>query len=104
MWPCSRNTEWGSVTWALAMLAFAPCGKVRTALKAGTCARLVPPLRLRASFGAKFNEAQSAAWKGLVTVTGWSSESEPKSRPEPSTVEAVEVGAQLVGLRTNSGR
>jgi len=54
------------------------------------------------SFGLKGRAAQSAAWKRVETTTGLSSASEAKSRPEPSRVEAVEVGAQLEGLRVVS--
>src|SRR6202789_3676473 len=102
MWACSRNSECGKVIWAAPMLA-SPLRALRTALKAGVAPLLVPPLSERVSFGAKPRLAQSAAWKGLVTVIGWSSASEAKSVPEPSTVEAVEVRSQLVGLRVNSG-
>src|SRR5260221_8958998 len=102
MWDCSRNSEWGSWTEILAELASPALGR-NTACRAGWAPRLVPPLRLSESAGLKPRLAQSAAWKGVDTVTGRSSASEPKFRPEPKTVEAVEVRLQLVGFKTNSG-
>ena len=64
--------------------------------------RLVEPFSLKVSFGLKGRAAQSAAWKRLVATNGLSSAGETKSRPLPSTVEEVDVGSQLVGLKVNS--
>jgi hypothetical protein len=78
--------------------------EVSTARNFGLSPRLVPPIRLRPSFGLKPRAPQSAAWNGLVTVNGWSSPAEAKLSPEPRTVLAVDVREQLVGLRTKPGR
>ena len=66
------------------------------ALKAGWAPRLVPPLSFRLSLGLKGRAAQSAAWKGVETVTGMSSAAEAKSRPEPRTVRGGR-GPRAVG-------
>src|SRR6478736_129965 len=100
--PCSMNSECGSVTWILLMFASLPRG-FSTARNFGLSPLLVPPNRWRLSLGLNPSDAQSAAWNGLVTVTGSLSPGAAKSRPEPSTVLAVEVRLQLVGLNTNSG-
>jgi hypothetical protein len=63
-----------------------------------------PALELDAQRGLKPRAPQSAAWNGLVTVSGLLSASEVKSRPAPLTVEAVEVARQSVGFKTKFGR
>jgi hypothetical protein len=64
----------------------------------------VPPFSFRERRGLKGRAAQSAAWKGVETVTGRSSASEEKSRPLPSRVEAVDVRLQELGFKTKLGR
>src|ERR1051326_3344998 len=103
-WALAMNSEWGRTTWALPIPASPIPFIARWETSLGKPPRFVLPIKRIESFGAKLRAAQSAAWKRGATVTGLSSASETKSRPEPRTVEAVEVGVQSVGLRANSGR
>ena len=68
MWVLSRNSDPGSETAALEMLAKAPCGKSTVALSAGLPVRLVEPFSLSESFGAKPSWSQPSTWKALDGV------------------------------------
>src|SRR6478609_5790203 len=95
MWALSRNSECGSVTAALAMLAL-PSGIVSVALKAGVPPRLVLPLRESFSFGLKASASQPATWKrteGLAIAPSL----------EVSWV-SIFIGSQEVGFWVNWGR
>ena len=86
------------------MLA-SPLRAVRTAFKAGTAPRLVPPLRVSESLGPKGSEggAVGGLEAGGDRDRGWSSASVAKFVPEPKRVLAVEVGLHEVGFKTKSG-
>ena len=69
---------------------------VKTAWRAGSLARLVPPENLNRSFGSKGRLAQFASWKceaGVATAPSL-----------PVICASTAKGSQLVGLRAKPGR
>src|SRR6478609_7845905 len=103
MWPWSRNSECGSATETLLMLA-PPWGMVRVALNFGWLPLWVPPKRLKASFGLKERLAQSPTWKGAADEKSESSAVESRLPPTPVIRPFTDIGEQLVGLSVVLGR
>src|ERR1044071_7685206 len=96
MWPCSRNSEGGSATEALPMLASPGVG-VTVAVKVGNLPRLVPPFIFSFSFGLKGRPMQSDTWKGGKADASMSSFGSEKRAPAPCRIDSTENGSQLVG-------
>ena len=83
---------------------FADARHLQVGGEGGVGVSLGAALQLQAELGLEAQGGAIGGLEGEVTVTGLSSASETKSNPEPSTVEAVEVRVQSVGLRVNSRR
>src|SRR5580700_7238793 len=97
----------GSSTLTRAMFAWVPndpAGSLTVAVRLAPFALLVFLDVETVNLGSNFRLEQSAAWNGVLTVTGSPSAGLAGSAPAPVIVSVIDSGAQLVGLTMNFSR